>query len=71
MMESPGYTKTIGIEWNSRLDQFQITVNELSQCDKVTKRGFISDIAKRYDVLGWFSPRASNVREISLKLGNN
>ena len=37
IMESPGYTKTLRIEWNSRLDQFRITVNKLSQCDKVTK----------------------------------
>ena len=35
--ESPGYSKTLEIEWNSRLDQFQIIVKELSQCDKVTK----------------------------------
>ena len=52
--ESPGYTKTLGIEWNSRLDQLQITVKELSQCDKATKRGLVSDIAKTYNVLGWF-----------------
>ena len=58
----PGYTKTLGIEWNSRLDQFQITVNKLSQCDKVTKRGFVSDIAKTYVVLGWFSPTIIKVK---------
>ena len=30
--------------------------------DKVTKRGFVSDIAKMYDVLGWFSPTIIKVK---------
>jgi hypothetical protein len=54
--DSPGYTKTLGVEWNSRADQFRITVSQLPQHDKMTKREFVSDIAKTYDVLGWFSP---------------
>ena len=54
--ESQGYTKTLGIEWNPTFDHFRLTINELPQCDNLTKRGLVSDIAKTFDVLGRFSP---------------
>ena len=54
--ESKGYTKTLGVEWHSKLDHFRLTINELPQCDKLTKRGLVSDIGKTFDVLGCFSP---------------
>ena len=49
-------TKTLGLEWNTHLDEFHIAVNELPPSDHVTKRILTSDIAKTFDVLGWFSP---------------
>ena len=51
-----GYTMTLGVEWHSKLDQFRLTINKQPQCDKLTKQGLVSDIAKTFDVLGWFSP---------------
>ena len=51
------YTKTLGVEWNTNLDQFRLTVADLPSTERViTKRLLVSDIAKVYDVLGWFSP---------------
>ena len=50
------YTKTLGVAWNSNLDQFRLTVADLPQPEKVTKRLLVSDIAKTFDVLGWFAP---------------
>ena len=50
------YTKTLGIEWNANMDHFRLTVTSLPDADHVTKRAMISDIAKIFDVLGWFSP---------------
>lgn len=50
------YTKTLGIQWNSTSDHFKLTISELTPPDRVTKRFLISDIAKTYDILGWFSP---------------
>ena len=50
------YTKTLGIEWNASLDHFRLTVASLPATVNVTKRTLISDIAKIFDVLGWFSP---------------
>ena len=50
------YTKTLGIEWNSQLDHFRLNVSVFPRCGGLTKRALVSDIAKTYDVLGWFSP---------------
>ena len=50
------YTKTLGLEWNTSTDQFRLTVTNLPPTDRVTKRVVVSDIAKVFDILGWFSP---------------
>ena len=50
------YTKTLGIEWNTGMDHFRLTVAKLPPLDNVTKIVLVSDIAKTFDVLGWFSP---------------
>ena len=50
------YTKTLGVEWNASLDQFHLTVADLPRLENVTKRLLVSDIAKTFDVLGWFYP---------------
>ena len=46
------YTKTLGVEWNSIMDHFRLTVSELPPVDKLTKWALVSDIAKTFDVLG-------------------
>ena len=50
------YTKTLGVEWNATSDHFRLTVASLPPLGDVTKRFLVSDIAKTYDTLGWFSP---------------
>ena len=50
------YTKTLGIEWHSILDHFRLTVSHLTFHSALTKRALVSDVARTYDVLGWFSP---------------
>jgi hypothetical protein len=50
------YTKTLGIEWNISTDEFHLTIAESSPNTTVTKRVIVSDMAKVFDVLGWFSP---------------
>ena len=54
--ESSEYTKTLGIEWNTVMDHFRLTIAKLPHLDNVTKRVLISDVGKTFDVLGWFSP---------------
>ncbi len=50
------YTKTLEIECNSTFDQFCLTVADLPPIDIMTKRALVSDLAKTFDVLGWYSP---------------
>ena len=50
------YTKTLGIQWNSVIDHFRLTVVDLPPLEVITKRILVSDVAKTFDVLGWFSP---------------
>ena len=47
------YTKTLGIEWNSKADHFRLTPPFEGN---ITKRALVSDIAKNFDVFGWFAP---------------
>lgn len=51
-----GYTKTLGIEWNTVMDHFRITIAKLPPLNDITKRFLISDVAKTFDILGWVSP---------------
>ena len=62
------YTKTLGIEWNSIMDHFRLTVSELPPVDNLTKRSLVSDIAKTFDVLGWFSPTIIKVKILLQRL---
>ena len=50
------YTKTLGLEWNTTTDMFHITISKLPPSEAMTKRILISDIAKVFDVFGWFAP---------------
>ena len=50
------YTKTLGVEWNAPLDHFRLIITESTPSQRLTKRQLVSDIAKIYDVLGWYSP---------------
>ena len=56
MPEPTGYAKTLGIEWNSKEDVFRLTITDPPTAESLTKRLLTSDIAKTFDVLGWFSP---------------
>ena len=53
-LDADNYTKTLGIAWNATSDHFRITVAQLPPLEKLTKRALVSDIAKTFDVLGWF-----------------
>ena len=50
------HEQVLGIEWNATSDHFRLTVARLLPLNNVTKRFLVSDIAKTYDVLGWFAP---------------
>ena len=48
------YTKTLGIEWNASMDHFCLTVAKLPPLEHVSKRFLVSDVAKTFDILGFF-----------------
>ena len=56
MPSTEEYTKTLGIQWNAMKDHFKLAVTDTPPLESMTKRGLVSEVAKTYDVLGWFSP---------------
>ena len=56
------YTKTLGIAWHSVLDHFRLSVTDQPFPKDLTKRSLVSNIAKTYDVLGWFAPSIIKVK---------
>ena len=63
------YTKTLGIEWNASMDHFCLTVAKLPPLQQVTKRVLVSDIAKTFDVLGWFSRNHQGEDSVAATMG--
>ena len=62
------YTKTLGIEWNTTTDHFRLTISNLPTVDVVTKCVLVSDVAKTFDALGWFSPAIIKVKILMQRL---
>ncbi len=62
MPSSEEYTKTLGIQWNASKDHFKLTIASPPSLESITKRGLVSDVAKTFDVLGWFSPSTIKVK---------
>ena len=62
MPDPDQYTKTLGVEWNATHDHFRLTIADLPSTANLTKRALVSDIAKTFDVLGWFSPSTIKVK---------
>lgn len=62
------YAKTQGIEWHSVLDHFRLSVTNQSPPEALMKRALTSDIARTYDVLGWFAPAIIKVKILLQKV---
>ena len=60
--------KALGLEWNTALDHFCLTIADLPAPDIVTKRILISNIAKIFDAFGWFSPIIINIENLLQRL---
>ena len=52
---SSAYPKALGVVWNSSQDTMSTSVN-LPTAYSSTKRGIISDVSKKFDILGWLAP---------------
>ena len=56
MPSTEEYTKTLGIHWHVPKDCFKLSLPSPTPLETLTKRGLVSDVAKTFDALGWFSP---------------
>ena len=65
------YTKTLGIAWNASKDHFKLTICKPPPPESLTKRALVSDIAKTFDVLGWFSPAIIKAKVLLQQLWEN
>lgn len=62
-------TKTLGLEWRTRSDCFHLTISDSPFSSGVhTKRTMVSDVARVFDVLGWFSPAVISVKILLQRL---
>ena len=55
-------TKTLGLEWRTDTDQLYLTISQSPLQGNLTKWMLVSDIARIFDVLGWFSPAVIKVK---------
>ena len=62
--EPEEYTKIVGIECNSGMDHFHLTIAKLPPLDNITKRMLVFNVAKTFDILGWFSPTTIKVTTV-------
>ena len=67
--DTSNYSKTLGLEWNRATDEFRLTISEdFPSLGNVTKRVLVSDIAKVFDVLGWFTPATISMKILLQRL---
>ena len=48
--------KALGLHWDTKKDSLHVSTPILAAGDKPTKRKIASDMAKTFDLLGWFAP---------------
>ena len=48
--------KALGFHWDTRTDSFHVVTPSLAPSDCPSKRKIASDIARTFDLLGWFAP---------------
>ena len=61
-------TKALGLEWDVMSDCFHLTVAEWPSVDVITKQVLVSDIAKTFDVMGWFAPTIISMKILLQRL---
>ena len=48
--------KALGLHWDTKKDTLHVSTPTLTANNNPTKRGIASDVAKTFDLLGWFAP---------------
>ena len=68
------FTKVLGIEWNTEQDSLRLAPGIFSSGITLTKRALASNVARVYDILGWYSPAVIKIKILlqqlwTLKIG--
>ena len=63
-----GIAKTLGIQWDTKSDSFLLSTSGCKQLKMVTKRLLLSDVARVFDALGWFSPATISMKILLQRL---
>ena len=63
-------TKTLGVEWTVFLYELSLAFTKLPDYDEVSKRVVVSDIAKVFDAMGWYSPVVIKIKFFYGDFGN-
>ena len=63
-----GSAKALSIELSLLLNSFRLTVSKLSCPEVITKRVLVSDVAKTFDIFGWFAPAIVRVKILLQRL---
>ena len=62
------FTKVLGVEWNTEQDSLRLAVGAFPSKHTLTKRALASNIARVYDILGWYSPSVIKVKVLLQQL---
>ena len=62
------FTKVLGVEWNTEQDSLRLAVGDFPSDRTLTKRTLASNIARVYDILGWYSPSVIKVKVLLQQL---
>ena len=62
------YTMVFRVKWNTELDLLRLTAGTLSSRHELTKRVPAPNIARVYNILGWYSPSITKIKVLLQKL---
>ena len=60
--------KALGIHWDTINDSLHVATAVLEAVDRPTKRQITSDVARMFDVLGWYAPATVIIKILLQKL---
>ena len=60
--------KALGLHWNTAADTLHVATPQLEDNSSSTKRQVASDLARTFDILGWFAPSTVNAKAVMQRL---
>ena len=60
--------KALGVHWHTTQDTLHVATPILDSCDRPIKHQVASDVARTFDIMGWFAPSIIHVKILLQKL---